>query len=76
MRFDVSLLIFVFDIRCFDIKPKTCIDLDITTSVNCSHQHLYQLTIKLFKNIDIRYRDLVFTAYKTVNCTVWIVYDV
>ena len=23
MRFDESLLIFVFDIRCFDIKPKT-----------------------------------------------------
>ena len=47
MRFDRSLLIFIFDIRCFEIKPKTCIDLDITTSVNCSHQHLYQLTIKL-----------------------------
>ena len=52
------------------------IDLDITTSVNCSHQHLYQLTIKLEIQTFAIYRDLVFTAYKTVNCTGWIVYDV
>ena len=52
------------------------IDLDITTSVNCAHQHLYQLTIKLEIQTFAIYRDLVFTAYKTVNCTGWIVYDV